>query len=189
MGRAPRTLIAGRAYHGAVGGGDAEHAAATALAALTAMAVKERARNYTGGAYALLYADRLDEGLRLLDETVADVRRRGAVFQFSGLSMTRAAFQYARGALIEAEADARTALEALPRRDVWFWQSANALLAQILVERSTAEEAVKLLTRSNRVWRQMRSRGHRFCVPAPWSRRRGATFSLRLRALFTWDRR
>ncbi len=140
-----RVLVAGRAYHGAVGGGDAEEVAATAHAALAAMAVKERARNYTGGVYALLYADRLDEGLTLLDETVADVRRRGAVFQFSGLSMTRAAFQYARGALIEAEADARTALEALPRRDVWFWQSANALLAQILVERAAAEEAASLL--------------------------------------------
>jgi class 3 adenylate cyclase/DNA-binding CsgD family transcriptional regulator len=140
-----RTLIAGRAYHEAVGGGDADHAAATALAALTAMSDEERARNYTGGAYALLYTDRLDEGIRLLDATLTDVRRRGAVFQFSSLSMTRAIFQYARGALIEAEADGRAALEALPHREVWFRWAAHGWLAQILVERGAVEEAAKLV--------------------------------------------
>ena len=43
-----RVLIAGQAYHEAAGGGDAEQAAATALAALTAMSDEERARNYIG---------------------------------------------------------------------------------------------------------------------------------------------
>jgi tetratricopeptide (TPR) repeat protein len=140
-----RTLIAGRAYHEAVGGGDADHAAATALAALTAMSDEERARNYTGGAYALLYTDRLDEGIRLLDATLADVRRRGAVFHFSSLSMTRAIFQYARGALVEAEADGRAALEALPHQEVWFRWAAHGWLAQILVERGAVEEAAGLI--------------------------------------------
>jgi class 3 adenylate cyclase/DNA-binding CsgD family transcriptional regulator len=140
-----RVLIAGRAYHEAVGGGDAEHAAATALAALTAMSDEERARNYTGGAYALLYTDRLDEGIRLLDATLADARRRGAVFQFSSLSMTRAIFQYARGALVEAEADGRAALEALPHQEVWFRWAAHGWLAQILVERGAVEEAAGLI--------------------------------------------
>src|SRR5581483_12443112 len=97
-----RFLLCAQAYHEAVGGGDAAHAAATALAGLTAMSDEERARNYTGGAYALLHTDRLDEGIRLLDATLADVRRRGAAFHFSSLSMTRAIFQYARGALIDA---------------------------------------------------------------------------------------
>ena len=140
-----RVLVAGQAYHEAVGGGDAEHAAATALAALTAMSDEERARNYTGGAYALLYADHLDEGIRLLDATLADVRRRGAVFHFSSLSMTRAIFQYARGALVEAEADGRAALEALPHREVWFRWAAHGWLAQILVERGAVEEAAGLI--------------------------------------------
>ena len=138
-------LLAGRAYHEAAGGGDAERAAATALAALTAMSDEERARNYTGGAYALLHTDRLDEGIRLLDATLADVRRRGAVFHFSSLSMTRAIFQYARGALVEAEADGRAALEALPHRNVWFRPAAHGWLAQILVERGAIDEAAELL--------------------------------------------
>jgi class 3 adenylate cyclase/DNA-binding CsgD family transcriptional regulator len=140
-----RVLIAGQAYHEAVGGGDAGHAAATALAALTAMSDEERARNYTGGAYALLYTDRLDEGIRLLDATLADVRRRGAVFHFSSLSMTRAIFQYARGSLVEAEADGRAALETLPHREVWFRWAAHGWLAQILVERGAVEEAGGLI--------------------------------------------
>jgi DNA-binding CsgD family transcriptional regulator len=140
-----RVLVAGQAYHEAVGGGDAEHAAATALAALTAMPDHERARNYTGGAYALLHCDRLDDGIRLLDATLADARRRGDVFHFSSLSITRAIFQYARGALVEAEADGRAALEALPHRNVWFRPTSHGWLAQILVERGAIDEAAGLL--------------------------------------------
>jgi DNA-binding CsgD family transcriptional regulator len=140
-----RVLLAGRAYHDAVGGGDLERAAATALAALTAMSHEERARNYTGGAYALLYAERLDDGVRLLDATLADVRRRGAVSPFSSLSMTRAIFQYARGNLVEAEADGRAALEALPHRSVWFRPAGHGWLAQILVERGLVDEAAELV--------------------------------------------
>jgi DNA-binding CsgD family transcriptional regulator len=140
-----RVLLSGQAYHEAVGGGDADRAAATALAALTAMPEEERARNYTAGAYALLHTDRLDEGVQLLDATLADVRRRGAVFHFSSLSMTRAIFQYARGALVEAEADGRAALDALPHRDVWFRAAGHGWLAQILVERGLLGEAAGLL--------------------------------------------
>jgi DNA-binding CsgD family transcriptional regulator len=140
-----RVLLSGQAYHEAAAGGDAERAAATALAALTAMSHEERARNYTAGSYALLRTDRLDEGVRLLDATLADVRRRGAVFYFSSLSMTRAIFQYARGALTEAEADGRAALETLPRRNVWFGFAAHGWLAQILVERGAVDEAASLL--------------------------------------------
>jgi DNA-binding CsgD family transcriptional regulator len=141
-----RVLLTGQAYHEAAAlGGNPDRAAATALDALTAMSDEERARNYTAGAYALLRTDRIEEGIRLLDATLADVRRRGAIFYFSSLSMTRAIFQYARGALNEAEADARAALETLPHRNVWFVAAANGWLAQILVERGSADEAAGLL--------------------------------------------
>jgi len=140
-----RVLLSGRAYHEAAAGGDAEEAAETALAALTAMSEEERARNYTAGSYALLRTDRLDAGIQLLDSTLADARRRGAIFHFSSLSMTRAIFQYARGALVEAEADGRAALDTLPHRDVWFRPAAHGWLAQILVERGALDEAAELL--------------------------------------------
>jgi hypothetical protein len=42
------------------------------------------------------------------------------VFNFSSLSMTRAIIHYARGVLSDAEADARTALDALPHQKMWF---------------------------------------------------------------------
>jgi DNA-binding NarL/FixJ family response regulator len=109
------------------------------------MSLEERARNYTAGAYTLLRTDRLDDGLHLLDETLADARRRGAVFHFSGLSMTRGIFYYARGALVDAEADGRAALETLPHRNVWFRFAAHGWLAQILVERAAIDEAGALL--------------------------------------------
>jgi class 3 adenylate cyclase/DNA-binding CsgD family transcriptional regulator len=140
-----RVLLTAQAYHEAAAGGDADRAGETALRALTAMSDEERARNYTAGSYALLRTDRLEEGVRLLDATLADVRRRGAVFHFSSLSMTRAIFQYARGSLNEAEADARAALETLPHRNVWFVAAANGWLAQILVERGAIDEAAGLL--------------------------------------------
>jgi class 3 adenylate cyclase/DNA-binding CsgD family transcriptional regulator len=140
-----RVILTGQAYHQTAGGGDAEQAGAVALAALTAMPPEERARNYTAGAYALLRTDRLDEGVHLLDETLADARKRGAVFHFSSLSMTRGIFHYARGALIEAEADGRAALETLPHRNAWFRFAAHGWLAQILVERAAIDEAAGLL--------------------------------------------
>ncbi len=59
--------------------------------------------------------------------------------------MTRAIFQYARGALNEAEADGRAALETLPRRNVWFVAAANGWLAQILVERGALDEATRIV--------------------------------------------
>jgi len=145
-GSGARVLLAGRAYHAAASGeGDADRAADAARAALEAMSHEERAQNYTGGAYTLLRTDRLEEGIRVLDSTLADVRRRGAVFHFSSLSITRAVFNYARGALNEAEADGRAALETLPHRNVWFAASVHGWLAQILVERGNIDEAVALI--------------------------------------------
>ena len=140
-----RVLLTGQAYHETAENGDAERAAATALAGLKAMPPDERARNYTAGAYALLRTDRLEEGIHLLDESIADVRRRGAMFSFSSLSMTRGIFQYLRGALQEAEADARAGLETLPPGNVWFRPAAHGWLAQILVERASVDEAAHLL--------------------------------------------
>ena len=140
-----RVLLSGQAYHETAFGGDAERAASTALAALTVMSDEERARNYTAGSYVLLRTDRLDEGIRLLNQTLTNVRRRGAIFHFSSLSMTRAIFHYARGALIDAEADGRAAVDTLPQRNVWFVAAAHGWLSQILVERGAVDEAASLL--------------------------------------------
>jgi DNA-binding CsgD family transcriptional regulator len=146
-----RLLLGGQAYHEGAGGGDAGRTAVRALEALTAMSDDERARNYVGGSYALLYTDRLEEGVKLLDAALAEARRRGAVFHFSSLSMTRAIFHYARGALVEAEADGRAAIDALPHHKVHFASPAHGWLAQILLERAMIDDAAQLLETAERL--------------------------------------
>jgi DNA-binding CsgD family transcriptional regulator len=138
-----------RAYSIGTGGGGGTRADAVALAhkALAAMPPDELAWNYTAGIYALMWADALDEALGFLDGGIAEVRRRGAILQFSSLSMTRALIQYTRGALLEAEADGRAALAAMPHEHVWFVPHTHAWLAQILVERGSVEEAAELVAR------------------------------------------
>jgi class 3 adenylate cyclase/DNA-binding CsgD family transcriptional regulator len=145
QGPGARLLLGGKAYHAGAGGGDCAEAAERAEAALAAMPVEELAWNYTTGIYTLLHTDRLDLARRYLDSAISEVRRRGAVFQFASLSMTRGIIQYARGALLDAEADGRAALEALPHRNVWFVPHAHGWLAQTLVERGAVDEAATLL--------------------------------------------
>jgi DNA-binding CsgD family transcriptional regulator len=140
-----RMLLGMQAYHEAALGGSRELVIHRAGQALAAMDDEERAWNYTPAIYALLWADSLDEALRFLDPLIAAGRSRGAVFNFSGLSMTRAIFRYARGELVEAEADARMALDALPHRNAWFILHAHCWLAQILVERGALDEAAAVL--------------------------------------------
>jgi class 3 adenylate cyclase len=185
-----RVLLAGQAYHEAVGGGDAARAAATALAALAAMSDEERARNYTGGAYALLHTDRLDDGIGLLDATLIDVRRRGAAFRFSGLSMTRAIFQYVRAAPSSRQrrTDApplrrsRTRTSGSARRRTAGWRRSWSSVAPSTRPRGCS-------TRSRRPCRRMRSRGRRCCALARSSRPRAATTAPHSRTRSSWGRR
>jgi tetratricopeptide (TPR) repeat protein len=115
-----RLLLCIQAYGEGARGRDRARAIKSAAEALAAMSEEERAWNYTTGCYAMLHCDRLEEAIRFLDPLIEAVRRRGAVFNFSSLSMTRAIIHYARGVLSDAEADARTALDALPHQNVWF---------------------------------------------------------------------
>ena len=140
-----RLLLCIQAYGEGARGRDRVRAIDLAAEGLGAMGEEERAWNYTTGCYAMLHCDRLEEAIRFLDPLIEAVRRRGAVFNFSSLSMTRAIIHYARGALGEAEADARTALDALPHHNVWFVPHAHAWLAQVLIERGELDEASALL--------------------------------------------
>ena len=138
-------LLGLQAYHDATRGTHRERAVARAEQAVSAMFEEERAWSYVAALYVLLFTDRLDEGIRFVDTTLADVRKRGAVFNFSGMAMTRAIFGYARGTLVEAEADARMALDALPHRGVLFTSHTYGWLAQVLVERGAVDEAADVL--------------------------------------------
>ena len=94
-----RLLLCIQAYGEGARGRDRARAIERAAEALAAMSEEERAWNYTTGCYAMLHCDRLEEAIRFLDPLIEAVRRRGAVFNFSSLSMTRAIIHYARGAL------------------------------------------------------------------------------------------
>lgn len=144
-GAGARILLCVQAYGEGARGRDLARAIELAARALAAMSEEERAWNYTTGCYAMLHCDRLEEAIRFLDPLIEAVQRRGAVFNFSSLSMTRAIIHYARGALGEAEADGRAALGVLPHKNVWFVPHAHAWLAQILVERGGLDEASELL--------------------------------------------
>lgn len=140
-----RLLLCIQAYGEGARGRDRARAIEDAAQALAAMSEEERAWNYTTGCYAMLHCDRLEEAIRFLDPLIEVVRRRGAVFNYSSLSMTRAIIHYALGRLGDAEADARAALDALPHPKTWFVPFAHAWLAQILTERGALDEASALL--------------------------------------------
>jgi class 3 adenylate cyclase/DNA-binding CsgD family transcriptional regulator len=139
-----RMLLGIQAYHEAAAGGSRDHAIEQAERVLAAMSADERSWNYIGPGYALLVGDRLDESIGVLDGLIERARKNGAVFNFAGLSIMRAMVHYARGALVEAEADARAAFEALPHRQVWFGSHVHGWLAQILVERGAVDEAAEI---------------------------------------------
>ncbi|HEX8105829.1 MAG TPA: AAA family ATPase, partial [Solirubrobacteraceae bacterium] len=60
---------------------------------------------------ALAFAERLDEVDAIYRAALADARRRGAAIEVAAVSSLRAMVSYRRGALLEAEADARAALD------------------------------------------------------------------------------
>ena len=99
-------------------------------------------------AYSLVWADAYEAAVRFVDAMIADARRTGAVFLFSGASVVRAMASHHSGALAEAEADARAAFDALPHRRVVFMPQVYGWLAQTLIERGALDEAADLLRQS-----------------------------------------
>jgi DNA-binding CsgD family transcriptional regulator len=140
-------LTALKAYATALRGERLDDAVALAERALARGLPTEEAPSWSlwGAVSALLLADRFDFALAVVDQALADARRRGAVYLFSGASVVRASLLLARGALVDAEADARAAVEALPHRGAMIMPLSFGLLAEILVERGQLDEAAAVL--------------------------------------------
>jgi class 3 adenylate cyclase/DNA-binding CsgD family transcriptional regulator len=145
-----RQLLSLQALHEAATGGSRERVIERAMSAFTAMSEPERRWNSVGVFFTLLVSDHLDETVHILDTLIALARRDGAAFNFAGLSIFRAAFHYVRGELGEAEADARSALDAIPHRQVSWVSHAYGWLTQILVERGAADKAAAIVDEGER---------------------------------------
>lgn len=90
--------------------------------------------------YPLVLADRYGEARRALDTVIAASRRRGSLLGVARASSFRANLSYRQGELAEAEAHARTSIEAAPSQ--WIVrQLSTGWLIEILVERGSTDDA------------------------------------------------
>ena len=97
---------------------------------------------------ALMFAERYDRAGEAVEEGLAVVRARGSAVHFAMCSAMRGCLALRRGALADAEDDARAALEAAPRQAHGFYgMFALATLVETLIERDRLDEAEKVLER------------------------------------------
>ena len=95
---------------------------------------------FTGIVLGLQWTDRLDEADRLLDRAIVVARRRGSITDFASALTIRAQGRRRAGRLRDAEADARSALEAMVDPN-WSFARGVAPLACTLVDQGRAEDA------------------------------------------------
>ena len=92
--------------------------------------------------YALVHTDDLERAHELSEAMLADARRRGSVLGFINASSLRGLVALRRGALAEAEADTRAALEQTTEHKLEFTIPFSATyLGLTLVERGEIEQA------------------------------------------------
>ena len=100
----------------------------------------------TWAARALTFVDELDRADRLLDEMVADARKRGSVMGYATASAWRAATSLRRGHIAVAEAEARSAVELATAHGLYLIAPhAHSFLGEALIEQGELEEAMALL--------------------------------------------
>ncbi len=100
----------------------------------------------TGPLMALICADRLDDAGAVVDEALASARLHGSEHAFSFACATRAALAYRRGALAEAEDDARIALEVTQRSGLLLGSAFNTgVLIGVLIECGRLDDAEQCL--------------------------------------------
>ena len=103
----------------------------------------------TWAARALTFIDELDRADRLLDEMVADSRKRGSVMGYATATAWRAAIALRRGLIAPAEADARSAVELANAHGLHFIAPhAHSFLGEALIERGELAQAAALLERA-----------------------------------------
>ena len=97
-------------------------------------------------ARALTMADTLERATRMLDEAINAAAHRGAVFDLRFLMLFRSDAAYRRGAVFDAEADARTGYDwALENEWLIGVPASVAYLVIALIERAELDEAARVV--------------------------------------------
>lgn len=135
--------LASLSLHRLLAGAPATEVGSLAVAALTGDALPEGAvrSHLLYDALAALWAtDRVEDARRAHEQAVTSAQRCGSLLAFARASTFRAQLRLRRGALREAEADARTALHVAD--PAWpITRLALGALVEVLVERGLFDEA------------------------------------------------
>ena len=100
----------------------------------------------TWAARALTFVDELDRADRLVDEMLADARKRGSVMGYATACAWRAAIALRRGQIPLAEAEARSAVDLATAHGLYFIAPhAHSFLGEALIEQGELEQATALL--------------------------------------------
>lgn len=116
--------------------------------------------------FALLLAERLEQGLEFVSGRLDDARRQGSLPRFIAMSFVRSFTEYRMGALADAQADAHNSLEAATLYGHDFWVPAAAAAAiNPLIEQGKLDDAERVLADTNLERRH--SAAHSFCWLLP----------------------
>lgn len=172
-----RLLLARLAFEAATGGGTAAEAIELARRALAdgRLLVEETAESQTAysAADALMLCDEYDEPLALYDRALADARERGSVLGVAFALLERAYLNFRRGAIPDAETDARETIHALELAG-WDWglPAAAAFLIYALIEQGRFADAEEVVSQHGP--------GDGLPASRPWIRFRHARGRLRI---------
>jgi DNA-binding CsgD family transcriptional regulator len=149
-GAAGRSLLLLIAFRSAFDGGHHDEILALCERALDQGRLIEsesgEALEITWAARALTFIDELDHADGVVDEMIADSRRRGSVMGYAAASAWRASIALRRGRIGPAEADARVAIELATAHGLHFIAPHTySFLGEALIEQGELEQAAILL--------------------------------------------
>ena len=145
-----RILLAALAYHDARAGASLASSVARAERALAGGPLygHEAGMGWCHVGFVFVNADRFDAARDVYDAALVDARARGSVFAFALASLLRGGAAYLRGALVDAEADLRLAIEACESNGLAAGlPTPFAYLAETLMERGDLDAAAGALAR------------------------------------------
>ncbi len=139
-----RMLLAELAHQRLLDGGTAAEAIELATRAVERGVVTEQSGDsgiLLDVVFPLIAGGALDGAERVIEEVLVDVRRRGSVIGFARQTCMRALLHLRRGALAEAESDARAVIDAASEPGYRIALMAHAPLVEALVEQGRLDEA------------------------------------------------